>query len=155
MRGVRMEDKYGFVYFLTSESMPGLYKIGFTSKHPKARAAEISNSTGCPTPFKVFTYIGCESPREVERHLHKIFAEYRINDKREFFNLEAVQIHEELAWISESFNVDEDSSLYSFVDAKFSLYEKYMHDEQQWKVDYFINQSADASSMDFKRIGFK
>lgn len=81
-------DDYGFVYFLANTSMPGIYKIGFTTKHPRLRMAELASSSGCPTPFTLLAYFGAECPQRVESFLHRVFAEKRVNGRREFFSLE-------------------------------------------------------------------
>ncbi|MDC0850100.1 GIY-YIG nuclease family protein [Pseudomonas aeruginosa] len=39
---------YGFVYVLTSPAMPGLYKVGATTRSPRQRAEELSRGTGVP-----------------------------------------------------------------------------------------------------------
>lgn len=41
----------GFVYVLVNSSMPGLVKVGKTSRPPSERAEELSGVTGVPTPF--------------------------------------------------------------------------------------------------------
>lgn len=45
----------GFVYVLSNAGMPGLLKIGSSTKVPTARAAEL-NTTGVPSPFEVEYY---------------------------------------------------------------------------------------------------
>lgn len=45
----------GYVYILTNPSMPGLVKIGMTTRTPDARALEL-DQTGVPTPFEVYNY---------------------------------------------------------------------------------------------------
>lgn len=76
----------GFVYVLSNESMPGLVKIGLTTRLPEDRSHELSN-TSVPTPFKVAFRIATSRPREVEKQAHNFLAEYRINHKREFFEV--------------------------------------------------------------------
>ena len=46
----------GFVYILENKSLPGLLKIGCTTKDPHERAKEISGGTGVTIPFQV-TYL--------------------------------------------------------------------------------------------------
>lgn len=87
-----MSIDYGFVYFLGNRSMPDMYKIGFTTKHPRARMAELSSASGCPTPFTLLAYFGATEPQRVESSLHRYFANRRVNGNREFFYLELSEI---------------------------------------------------------------
>src|SRR3954466_7359261 len=43
----------GFVYILINPSLPGLVKIGKTTRSSESRAMELSAPTGLPTPFIV------------------------------------------------------------------------------------------------------
>lgn len=76
---------YGFVYVLMNESMPGIYKIGFTTKHPKARMEELSRATSCPTPFELLAYFGTPQPYVAEQGIHEALEAQRVNPGREFF----------------------------------------------------------------------
>jgi hypothetical protein len=76
---------YGFVYLLRNEAMPDHYKIGFTLKSPMQRCYELSSSTSSPVPFELVTYLETEDPQYVERRLHELYDEYRVNSGREFF----------------------------------------------------------------------
>lgn len=89
-----MAAEYGFIYVLGNESMPGIYKIGFTTRHPKARAAEISRATGCPELFVIVAYFGVEQPEHVEGEIHALFSRQRVNSSREFFRITLAQIGE-------------------------------------------------------------
>lgn len=80
----RRGDYWGFVYVLENRSMPGILKIGYTSKSPFDRAKELS-STGVATPFKVAHAIESEYAKKVERQVHRLLSECRINKNREFF----------------------------------------------------------------------
>lgn len=79
--------KPGFVYALINVSMPGLVKVGQTSRDPEERAKELSAATGVPTPFIVVYqefFADCE---EAERRTHTILDSkgYRSSPDREFF----------------------------------------------------------------------
>jgi hypothetical protein len=78
---------YGFVYYLTNPSMPGLTKIGFTFKHPLARMDELTKATACPTPFEMLAFFDTPTPREAERAIHTALEEFRVNPSREFFEV--------------------------------------------------------------------
>ncbi|MGE0810365.1 MAG: GIY-YIG nuclease family protein [Immundisolibacter sp.] len=66
----------GWVYVITNEAMPGLLKVGHSTKDPALRAQELA-STGTPTPFAVEYDALVINPVEVEKVCHKRLAEYR------------------------------------------------------------------------------
>ena len=74
----------GYIYILSNPMMPGLIKIGITSREVRQRAAELSSTTGVPAPFEVEYYCLTSSPEEVEVNVHKHFASHRAPG-REFF----------------------------------------------------------------------
>ena len=84
----------GWVYVLSNECMPGIYKIGMTTTDPEMRAKEISQATGVPTPFTVVRAYFSENPREDELIIHEELADYRFNPNREFFKCPLAVIEE-------------------------------------------------------------
>lgn len=76
---------FGFIYVLANASMPDVYKVGMTTRSPNARAFEVSNATGVPTPFDVVYYAEVAEPMMQEKRVHKLLADYRVNNGREFF----------------------------------------------------------------------
>ncbi len=90
----------GHVYILLNAAMPGLVKIGSTTRTPAERAKELSQATGIPTPFVVAfdEYVGsCE---QAEREIHARLDKYRASSSREFFTVplkEAIQVLVEVA----------------------------------------------------------
>lgn len=79
-------SSYGFVYLLTNDYMPNVYKVGCTERSPHTRAEELSKATGVPAPFQVLCYIEVEDFQRIERELHKWLEEWRISPDREFFH---------------------------------------------------------------------
>jgi len=77
--------KFGWVYVLSNDAMPGLVKIGFTAKCPYIRARDISRGTGVPLPFDVIYAAKTLYFAEVEARTHYLLSEHRINSLREFF----------------------------------------------------------------------
>lgn len=75
-----------YLYILTNQSFNNLIKIGYTSKNPHVRAAELQ-STGVPTPFYVFKYWEIQKGLETERDVHRLFSKYRHANNREFFKI--------------------------------------------------------------------
>ena len=77
----------GYVYILVNKSMPGLIKIGQTTKKPEERAKELSSPTGVAAPFEV-AYALCSSQYEsLEKRMHTALAKHRTNNNREFFEV--------------------------------------------------------------------
>lgn len=85
----------GFIYLLSNDLMPGVYKIGFTAGNPDKRAREISIQYGLPMPFEVVEYWRTHDPYIVEQRIHQALAVY--GKAGEFFELdiaEAIEIIE-------------------------------------------------------------
>lgn len=80
----------GIVYVLTNPAMPGVVKIGRTSRGMDARLNELY-STGVPLPFECAYAARVDDEAKVERAFHRAFDPYRVNPKREFFNIEPEQ----------------------------------------------------------------
>lgn len=84
-------SKSGFVYVLTNPVMPGLVKVGHTSRAPEVRAAELSASTGVAARFVVAWSHQVTDHEALEGIAHGRLARYRINNHREFFRCTVVQ----------------------------------------------------------------
>lgn len=85
------DSNAGIVYVLTNSAMPGLVKIGKTSRYSvDARLMELY-STGVPVPFECAFAGRVEDEGKVEKAFHLAFGPYRINPKREFFQIEPEQ----------------------------------------------------------------
>ena len=80
----------GIVYVLTNPAMPGMVKIGKTSRAMDARLNELY-STGVPLPFECAYAARVPDEGKVERAFHQAFGPYRVNPKREFFTIEPEQ----------------------------------------------------------------
>ena len=93
----------GFVYVLSNAAMPGLLKIGFTTKMPTERAEELS-TTGVPQSFTVEYYCLVDEPAALEARAHRTLAGNRHAADREFFRAEvaiAIQTIDQLAVTAE------------------------------------------------------
>ena len=79
------------VYVLTNPAMPGFVKIGVTALADVNGRLSQLYGTGVPFPFDL--EFACKVPNggEVERALHKAFAPYRPNPRREFFHIDPEQ----------------------------------------------------------------
>lgn len=75
----------GFVYVLTNPAMPGLVKIGRTSRDPLSRLAEINAATGVPVPFQIACAIRALDHVAAEKEIHDRLRGCRVSRRREFF----------------------------------------------------------------------
>ena len=74
--------------------MPGIVKIGMTTRdNPQVRMNELY-TTGVPLPFECAIAVKVEDERadELEKALHKAFSPNRLNPSREFFEIELSQV---------------------------------------------------------------
>ena len=82
-----MKNDCGHVYLLKNESMPGLYKIGYTTQDVDSRVDQLSKSTGVPTDFECIYAANFDwftRPFNIEQMVHKKLSERRVSNK-EFF----------------------------------------------------------------------
>ncbi len=77
----------GWVYVLVNSSMPGLAKVGRTSRPPSERVAELSSVTGIATPFVLAFDQPVADCRAAERAVHDELDRrgLRVASNREFF----------------------------------------------------------------------
>jgi hypothetical protein len=75
----------GWVYIITTKSMPDLVKVGFSTKDPDLRAAELNN-TGNPHPYKVEYEVLVNEPRNVEQIAHRLLKNKDLHENKEWFN---------------------------------------------------------------------
>lgn len=93
-------ENVGYVYVLSNEAYPNIYKIGSTYGLPEERAEELTG-TGHLTPFKVVGKIKVQSAEYYEKSIHKLLKEYRVKQGREFFKLDLDKIKQCLKQISQ------------------------------------------------------
>jgi hypothetical protein len=65
--------------------MPGLLKIGRTTREVASRVAELSAATGVPTPFKIEACFMSTKLADDEAAIHHELRAYRSASNREFF----------------------------------------------------------------------
>ena len=85
------EKQGGIVYVLENVAMPGIVKIGRTSRDSIEKRLGELYSTGVPVPFDCVYAARVADAKEVEEAFHDAFGPYRINPKREFFEIESFQ----------------------------------------------------------------
>jgi len=78
--------KEGYLYVISNPSMPGLVKVGMTSKAPVERMKSLY-STSVPTPFEAEYFALCGDRMKSETIAHQILKPWRVNSRREFFRV--------------------------------------------------------------------
>ena len=82
----RKGDGDSWVYVLSNESQPGMYKIGYTSHEDvDKRVKQLSRSTSVATPFKLEWAFRCFNAERLEGEVHQALKGQRISKDREFF----------------------------------------------------------------------
>lgn len=96
-------SKAGWLYVISSPSLPGLVKLGATRRlNPTIRVKELSSSS-LPEPFKAHCFVFSDDCFELENNIHKYFDKERVNPDREFFRIEP---KEAIYVLQKIFNVD-------------------------------------------------
>lgn len=83
----------GFVYALVNPSIPGLIKVGRSTRGANERARELSG-TSTPTPFVVIYEAAFRDCEAAERLVHTALESlgYRVSPNREFFDAPATAV---------------------------------------------------------------
>lgn len=82
------EDK-NVLYVLRCAAMKDeIYKIGWTSGTASSRAKDLSSASGVPESFVVVSYWKHKDPEALETSVHAILSPYRVNEFREFFQVQ-------------------------------------------------------------------
>ena len=84
-------NKEGIIYVLTNLAMPGMVKIGKTGQDVDNRLGQLY-TTGVPLPFECAYAAKVAHAGEVEKAFHTAFGPYRVNPRREFFEIEPEQV---------------------------------------------------------------
>jgi hypothetical protein len=82
----KAKDAEGYLYVISNPSMPGLVKVGMTSKAPAERMKSLY-STSVPTPFEAEYFALCRDRVKSESIAHQALKAWRVNSRREFFRM--------------------------------------------------------------------
>ena len=80
----------GYIYAMSNDSMPGLLKVGMTTRNPEVRLLEANSpNTWIPTNFKLELAKKVNNPKQKEKTLHVLLEKFteRTNSRREFFRV--------------------------------------------------------------------
>lgn len=89
-----VKENYGIVYALVNPAMPGLVKIGMSSKSEidQRKNQLYFGCSGVPLPFECVYACKVRDFEKVEKALHIAFAPNRINPNREFFRVDVERV---------------------------------------------------------------
>jgi hypothetical protein len=88
-----MIEDIQIIYVLTNLAMPGLVKIGRTSRADVEGRMRELYSTGVPVPFACFYACRVKNASAVEKDLHIAFGDHRVNPNREFFKIDPDRVY--------------------------------------------------------------
>lgn len=112
-------SKAGWLYVISSPSLPGLVKLGCTRRlNPALRVRELSSSS-LPEPYHAHCFVFSDDCFELENNIHKYFDKERVNPDREFFRIEpkeAIDVLKEIFHVDVHF-VDVDEEMEDYDDA--------------------------------------
>jgi hypothetical protein len=78
----------GYIYILSNTCMPGMVKIGFTTRNVEERIKELNSASGVPNSFEIEAAFISNAPAKDETKIHTELSEVRVNEAREFFRIE-------------------------------------------------------------------
>ncbi|MEV1159306.1 GIY-YIG nuclease family protein [Micromonospora chokoriensis] len=102
------EGHRGVIYILANQYMPGLLKIGQTTRDLETRAREISRATGVPADFDIVYDEIVSDAGAAEAAIHAQLATARVNKLREFFRLDTRSAIKAVQQVCKDFAVDEE-----------------------------------------------
>lgn len=76
----------GKIYIMTNDAMPSYIKIGRTTNTLEQRMKEL-DTTGIPLPFRCHYAVEVDDHEIKEKLIHDAFADHRVRQNREFFEL--------------------------------------------------------------------
>jgi hypothetical protein len=80
-----MAAKGGYVYAIVNDAMPGLVKLGATTRDPMERLHEARACTWAPPSFRLIAAAATDDAFGTERAVHALLAHRRVDARREFF----------------------------------------------------------------------
>jgi hypothetical protein len=71
----------GYIYVISNEAMPNLYKIGMTKKDDIRERISGLQTSGVPFPFDCEFAMKVQNVEKIEKLLHETFGEHRVNPR--------------------------------------------------------------------------
>lgn len=99
----------GKIYIMRNSSLPkDVFKIGLTTKETEERAKQLS-STSIPDKFHIMREWNVKDCFLAEKTIHKILEKYRVDAKREFFQVEMQFVNEIVDSVIKKINQSSDA----------------------------------------------
>lgn len=95
--------KSGWLYVISSPSLPNMIKIGCTRQAVPMQRIYALSSSSLPFPFRAHCFVFSDDCFELESAMHKYFDAQRINKDREFF---AITPQQAIDALKDHFKVD-------------------------------------------------
>ncbi len=95
--------KSGWLYVISSPSLPNMIKIGCTRQAIPMQRIYALSSSSLPFPFKAHCFVFSDDCFELESAMHKYFDAQRVNKDREFF---AITPQQAIDALKDHFKVD-------------------------------------------------
>lgn len=95
--------KSGWLYVISSPSLPNMIKIGCTRQAIPMQRIYALSSSSLPFPFKAHCFVFSDDCFELESAMHKYFDAQRVNKDREFF---AITPQQAIDALKDYFKVD-------------------------------------------------
>lgn len=95
--------KSGWLYVISSPSLPNMIKIGCTRQAVPMQRIYALSSSSLPFPFKAHCFVFSDDCFELESAMHKYFDTQRVNKDREFF---AITPQQAIDALKDHFKVD-------------------------------------------------
>lgn len=102
-----------WIYILSNSTLPGLVKIGFTKNLPTDRVKQINAGTGVAMDFDVEWSFPCFNAHDLEKEIHAYLEEggFRVNKKKEFFNISVMEAKAVIERIGEPYKMEDNGSI--------------------------------------------
>lgn len=95
--------KSGWIYVISSPSLPNMIKIGCTRQAVPMQRIYALSSSSLPFPFRAHCFVFSDDCFELESAMHKYFDAQRVNKDREFF---AITPQQAIDALKDYFKVD-------------------------------------------------
>jgi hypothetical protein len=94
----------GYIYIMRNPSFnENIFKIGLTTKETKEREKQLSN-TSVPDKFFVMREWAVKNCKTAEKEIHALLDKYRIDPRREFFQINMKLANETIDFVIENIN---------------------------------------------------